>query len=132
MQPESIAPVILESPWLDALEAAPFLIALFVIIYFWRHGQSGQSFLKKQSDYLDHQRQATDRALDQNRSLEDMIASQYRETNARADRALTQSDEAIRLHAAALSQLSEMNNKLARLVASIERRDDGVSSGPAS
>ena len=40
----------------------------------------GKGWLKKQSDYLDHQRSVTDRIVDQNRSYEAMIARQYSET----------------------------------------------------
>ncbi|MEW5964119.1 MAG: hypothetical protein AB1749_11205 [Pseudomonadota bacterium] len=44
-----------------------------------------------------------------------MIARQYAETNARSDRALVQSEETLRLYAAALEQLSRTNEMLGRL-----------------
>ncbi|MGQ0673734.1 MAG: hypothetical protein ACT4N2_12775 [Hyphomicrobium sp.] len=101
--------------WFDLLTFAPILIVLAVSIYFLRHGFWGLGFIRKQSDYLDHQKSVNERALQQNKSIEDLIAQQYRETNERDDRALSMSEEAIRLHAAALEQLASMNRTLARL-----------------
>jgi hypothetical protein len=49
--------------------------------------------------------------------MEDLIAKQYAENNRRADEALAQSAEALRLHAASLEQLTAMNATLAQLAA---------------
>ena len=52
--------------------------------------------------------------------LEAIIAHQHAETTARTDRALALSEEALRLHAAALDELTKMNDALNRLVAQVE------------
>ena len=108
--------------WTMLLEPQ-FLIPLVfaaVLLGLSRFSPLGRKYLKKQSDYLDHQRNIGDRVVEQNKAFEDMIAKQYIETNERTDKALTQSDEAIRLHAASLEQLTSMNNALSRLAAVLE------------
>jgi hypothetical protein len=99
--------------WIDAITLLPLLVGLALVVYIWRHAKKGWGFMEKQSEYLDHQRALTTKAVDQNKAFEDLVANQYRETNARADRALAQSDEALKLHAAALEQLTRMNEALA-------------------
>ena len=108
--------------WTMLLEPQ-FLIPLVfaaVLLGLSRFSPLGRKYLKKQSDYLDHQRNIGDRVVEQNKAFEDMIAKQYIETNERTDKALTQSNEAIRLHAASLEQLTSMNNALSRLAAVLE------------
>lgn len=111
------------SGWFDVLLFTPFLLALLLLAYFWRQGATGVGYIRKQSDYLDHQRTINERALEQNKAIEEMIARQYDETNARADRALAQADEAIRLQAAALEQLLAMNETLSRLALRTDAQD---------
>lgn len=106
--------------WLDIISLLPLLLAIVFVLVLWRQNRSGHGFLRKQSDYLDHQRDVSERVLDQNRAFEAMIAKQYGETNTRTDRALAQSDEAIRLHAAALAELAAMNTTLTRVAALLE------------
>lgn len=53
-------------------------------------------------------------------AIEDLIARQHAETADRADRALAISEEALRLHAAALDELARMNDSLARLVQQVD------------
>lgn len=53
-------------------------------------------------------------------SIEELIARQHAETADRADRALAISEEALRLHAAALDELARMNDSLARLVQQVD------------
>ena len=104
---------------LEALLLPLLLGGLVIGVYFFslRHGMR---FTRKQADYLDHQRTVNERALEQNKTFEDMIARQHAETNMRADRALAQSEEAVRLHAAALEELATMNAKLERLVGALD------------
>lgn len=59
-------------------------------------------------------------------AIEAMMARQHEETALRADRALAISEEALRLHAAALDELAKMNDALNRLVAQV----DGATAGP--
>ena len=106
--------------WLDLITVLPLIIGVLVLVYFLRNANTGMGYLKKQSDFLDHQRTVSSKAIEQNQSIEDMIAKQYAETNARADRAISQSGEAIRLHAAALEQLGRMNATMSKLAALIE------------
>lgn len=114
-------PIELTMPWwLDLVPLLPLLLAVVLVVVLWRQARSGQGFMRKQSDYLDHQRDVSERALDQTKAFEDMIASQYNETNARTDRALAQSDEALRLHAAALAELAAMNATLTRVAELLE------------
>lgn len=104
---------------LEAMLMPLLLGGLMIAVYFFslRHGMR---FTRKQSDYLDHQRTVNERALEQNKTFEDMIARQHAETNARTDRALAQSEEAVRLHAAAIEELAAMNAKLERLVGALD------------
>lgn len=114
-------PIELAMPWwLDIVSLLPLLLAVVFIVVLARQARSGHGFMRKQSDYLDHQRAVSERVLDQNKAFEEMIADQYGETNARTDRALAQSDEAIRLHTAALAELAAMNATLARMAELLE------------
>lgn len=106
--------------WLDVITLTPLILAVFALVYFWRYGSTGATYIKKQSDYLDHQKSVNYKVVAQNKAFEDMIARQYSETNERSDRALAQSDEALRLHSAALDQLTRMNETLARVALKLE------------
>lgn len=109
--------------WLDVLTMAPILIMALITYWFWRQSYSGLSFVMKQSDFLDHQKDASTKTLEQNKVFEEMTARQYQENNDRADRALAQSEEALRLHAASLEQLSSMNKALLQLTETLQSRD---------
>jgi hypothetical protein len=52
--------------------------------------------------------------------IEALIAYQHAETTARTERALALSEEALRLHAASLDQLTKMNAALNRLIAQVD------------
>lgn len=126
--PAPPVPVGIEMPWwFDALTLMPLLIVGLAVIVIWRQNRSGQGYLKKQADYLDHQKDINVRALDQSKTFEDMIAHQYEQANGRTDQALAQSAEALRLHAAALEQLTAMNATLSRLARTIEAGPAGPS-----
>ncbi|MGQ0457403.1 MAG: hypothetical protein ACT4OU_10110 [Hyphomicrobium sp.] len=106
--------------WLDVITFLPLIVGLALVVYIWRHAKKGWGFMEKQTEYLDHQRALNTKVVDQNKEFEDLVANQYRETNARADRALAQSDEALKLHAAALDQLTRMNETLARVAMTLD------------
>ena len=108
--------------WMMLLEPQFLLPILFALLMLGlaRYSPLGRKYIKKQSDYLDHQRSVGDRVVEQNKAFEDMIAKQYTETNERTDKALAQYDEAIRLHASSLEQLTSMNQALSRLAAILE------------
>jgi hypothetical protein len=103
--------------WVDVLFWAPAIIVVVYMVWIWRKAYSATGILSKQTAYLDHQKSANDQALAQNKAMEDLIAKQYAENNRRADKALAQSAEALRLHAASLDQLTAMNATLAQLAA---------------
>ena len=115
--------------WLSVYTLTPLVFALYLMVYFWRQRNVGSRYLKKQSDYLDHQKVVNEKALLQNKTFEEMTANQYRENNDRTDRALAQSDEAIRLHAASLEQLASMNQALTRLAHILEAGNPPVQPG---
>lgn len=98
---------------------------LFVGVTYWQ--PVARRFAKKQTDYLDHQRDVNEKALAQNKAMEDLIAKQYAESNLRNDQALQQSAEAVRLHAEALDQLRAMNASIARLTSLLEAGRGGRS-----
>ena len=106
--------------WIDAITMLPVLAGLALVVYIWRHAKKGWGFMEKQSEYLDHQRALNTKVVDQNKEFEEIVANQYRETNVRADKALAQSAEALKLHAAALEQLQRMNDTLARVARKVE------------
>ncbi|MGE0857377.1 MAG: hypothetical protein AB7L18_14955, partial [Hyphomicrobiaceae bacterium] len=87
---------------------------------------SGRRYVKKQTDYLDHQQAVNEKALRQNEAMEELIAKQYAETNARSDMALAQAQESLRLHAEALEQLKGMNSAMVRLTVLIEQERGGT------
>lgn len=104
---------------LDAM-LIPSLMFVLILGVYWTWGRINWRFIRKQSDHLDHQRDVSERALDQSKAFEDMIARHYADSNARSDQALAQSADAMRLHAAALEQLVALNAKLERIAASID------------
>lgn len=106
--------------WLDLLTLLPVLAGVAVVVVILRQYGSGKSYLAKQSDFLDHQRAANEQTLAQNKAYEDLIARQYQETNARSDQALSQSEEALRLHQAMLDELQRLNGAVARMAAALE------------
>lgn len=111
--------------WADLLAFSPILLCLLFLAWYWRQAKSSAGFLKKQTDYLDHQRSVNERGLEQSKSFEELISRQYAETNSRSDQALAQSAEAIRLHAAALAQLTAMNEALSKLASKLETGTPG-------
>lgn len=111
---------VLWDPVFGVMAVFAVLIALASI---WQ--PAARRFAKKQTDYLDHQRETNEKALAQNKTMEEIIARQYAQTNARADKALSQGEEAIRLHAEALEQLKGMNEAIARLALLIEHERGG-------
>ena len=113
--------------WSILLDPAFVTILVFALLLMGlsRWSPLGRKYIKKQSDYLDHQRSVGDRVVEQNKAFEDMIAKQYTETNERTDKALAQYDEAIRLHASSLEQLTSMNQALSRLAAILEADKGG-------
>ena len=130
-----------QSPAADAINFAPpelslwgalwdpvFVVMLVVFLALMAMSYlhpSGRRFIKKQTDYLDHQQAVNEKALEQNKAMEDLIAKQYADTNARSDKALEQSAESLRLHSEALEQLKGMNEAIARLTALMEQERGG-------
>lgn len=96
------------------------VLLLFAAAAMWH--PAGRRFAKKQTDYLDHQREVNEKALEQNKAFEQIISRHYADSNARTDRALAQGEEAVRLHAEALEQLKGLNDAVARLAAFIEQQ----------
>jgi hypothetical protein len=124
--PEPLPPVDLAFPWwMDVLAWSPFLIGVAFVFLMWRKAYSSTGYISQQTAFLDHQKVASERVIQQNKAFEDLIARQYAETNRRTDDALAQSAEALRLHAAALEQLVSMNATLARVA------DRGIQGGAA-
>lgn len=115
--PQPPMPELLLPWWVDVLFWAPAVIVVVYMVWIWRKAYSATGILSKQTAYLDHQKSANDQALAQQKAMEDLIAQQYAESNRRADAALAQSAEALRLHAASLEQLTALNATLAQLAA---------------
>lgn len=135
MNPQPVPPIVLDDAfpiWFDVLTFAPVIVVLLVSLYFLRQGVSGFGFMKKQSDFLDHQKDASNKALEQSKAFEDMIAKQYADANLRTDRALAQSEEAIRLHSAALEQLARLNATLDKVASRLETSGGRNLPGPSA
>ena len=113
--------------WQVFLDPSMIILSIMLVFWLWimRASPWGKGWLKKQSDYLDHQRSVTDRIVDQNRSYEAMIARQYSETNQRTDLALQMSEEANRLHRSTLDELSRVSRSLERLADSLAAGSTG-------
>jgi hypothetical protein len=101
--------------WIDLVIWAPVMLFALYMAWVSRKAYSAGGLLSKQAAYLDHQKEANDQALAQQKSIEDLIAKQYEENNRRADEALMQSAEALRLHREAVEQLRTMNAMLAQV-----------------
>lgn len=136
MTPQAPAPISLNDlfpVWFDLVFYLPVLVVLFISVYYARRSYTGSGFMKRHVDFLNDQKDFSIKTLEQNRTFEEMIAKQYSEANERADRALAQSEEAIRLHAAALEQLARMNDTLTRVAGKLAGPAGGSQSGaPAS
>lgn len=101
--------------WIDLVIWAPVMLFALYMAWVSRKAYSAGGLLSKQAAYLDHQKAANDQALAQQKSIEDLIAKQYEENNRRADEALMQSAEALRLQREAVEQLRAMNAMLAQV-----------------
>ncbi len=101
--------------WIDLVIWAPVMLFALYMAWVSRKAYSAGGLLSKQAAYLDHQKEANNQALAQQKSIEDLIAKQYEENNRRADEALMQSAEALRLHREAVEQLRAMNAMLAQV-----------------
>ncbi len=123
--PQPIVPELSMPWWIDLLFWVPALIVVLSMVWIWQRAYSTTGILSKQTAYLDHQKATNDQALAQQKAIEDMIAKQYAETNRRADEALAQSAEALRLQSAALEQLMAINATLSRTGVR------GIDGGPA-
>jgi hypothetical protein len=93
-----------------------FLLLAAGGVAYWR--------LRRQNAFMDHQQGVSARIANQNASYHDMLAEQYRNSQERGERALAQSAEALRLHAAALEQLTLMNQTLNRVAHTIRGRSN--------
>lgn len=113
--PQPPVPELILPWWVDLLFWFPAMLVVIYLVWMWQKTNSATGILSKQAVYLDHQKSANDQALVQHKAMEDLIAKQYAENNRRADEALAQSAEALRLHAASLEQLTAMNATLAQL-----------------
>ena len=89
-----------------------FLLLVAGGVAYWR--------LRRQNAFMDHQQGVSARIANQNESYYDMLAEQYRSSQERGERALAQSAEALRLHAATLEQLTLMNQTLNRVAQTVE------------
>ena len=101
---------------------------VFVVRY--RYGR----FYKLQREAIDHQREAIDhrksadaRVLAQSQSFEQIVSQQYGITNAHNQQALAKAEEALRLNADTLAQITAMNRTLARIAERLEQ-----AGGPAA
>lgn len=114
--PQPIMPDALLPWWIDVLIWAPVAVLALYMVWIWRKATSTSGVLAKQSAFLDDQKAANDQALAQQKTMEELIAKQYAENNRRADEALAQAAEALRLQSAALEQLMAINATLSRAV----------------
>jgi hypothetical protein len=104
--------------WWSLLLDANFMIAwvmllVFVPLLIW--ARRGHRFVNRQTTYLDHQQQATDRIIDQNQDIQRSVEAQYARTNAASDVMLEHSQTALKVQAEILAELKAMNASLARL-----------------
>jgi hypothetical protein len=77
-------------------------------------------FYKIQRESLDHRKTADAQALAQNQSVEQLIARQYGVTNAHNRQALERAEEAMRISAETLAQITSMNQSLTRIAERLE------------
>jgi len=79
----------------------------------WRH-------LAKQEGFLDHQRDANERALGQNAAINRMLEEQYAQANTFNQQAFEQSQALVQLHTAALAQLTAISAQLERIAGRLD------------
>ncbi len=114
--PQPPVPDLLMPWWFDLLIWLPAVVLVLSMVWIWRKANSSEGVLSKQAAYLEHQKATNDQALAQQKAMEHLIARQYAENSRRADEALAQAAEALRLQSAALEQLTAINAALSRAV----------------
>jgi hypothetical protein len=94
-----------------ALEMAPLLlIVAFVFLAYW-------IYFRRIGRHFSRQASVGERVVEQNKYSWEMVAAQYKETNARSDRALAISERALEVQSAALDELKGLREAVSRLSA---------------
>jgi hypothetical protein len=98
------------------LVVVAMLVTIFLIVR-----RRYARFFKIQREALDHRKVADAQALAQNQSLEQLIARQYGVTNAHNQQAVAQGEEALRISAQTLAQITTVNQSIARIADRLDR-----------
>lgn len=110
----------LEIGWWSLIDL-PFLLPILLIaLVFWpmiRQARRGFSFMNKQETFLDHQQAATARIVAQNDTVQQSVVEQYARTNAMSEKALEQSEIALRVQSEMLAELKAMKAALQQMAA---------------
>jgi hypothetical protein len=107
-----------------AVNVTALVLCLFLVfVVRYRYGR----FYKLQREAIDHRKSADARVLAQSQSFEQIVSQQYGITNAHSQQALAKADEALRLNADTLAQVTAMNRTLLRIAERLEQ-----AGGPAA
>ena len=123
--PEAAAPFA-PSAW-DLLVGDPSflimnLVAIFIVILLaWLVRRRYGRFYTLQREAFDHRKSADARVLAQQQTFEQMISQQYGITNAHNEQIAAKAEEALRLNAETLAQISAMNRTLTRIAERLEQ-----------
>jgi hypothetical protein len=93
------------------------MVVIIVLIVRRRYAR----FFKIQHEALDHRKVADAQALAQNRSLEELMVRQYGVTNMHNQQAMARAEEAVRISAEALAQITTLNQSLTRIADRLDR-----------
>jgi FtsZ-interacting cell division protein ZipA len=120
------APPPVDSAWQYIFADPSFVvinIALVTILIsvLWIVRRRYARFFSLQREALDHRKTANSQMLNQNQSFEQLVARQYGQTNAHNQAAMAKADEALRLNAETLAQITAMNRTLARIAERLDQ-----------
>jgi hypothetical protein len=95
------------------------LVAVLIVVI-WVVRSRYARFFRLQREALDHRKTADAQMLNQNQSFEQLIARQHGFTNAHNQELVTKAEEALRLNAETLAQITAMNRTLTRIAERLE------------
>ena len=104
--------------WMWLLDATFLLPLLLLAFLFWpmiKQAKRGFSFMRRQETFLDHQQAATERIVAQNDSVQQSVVEQYAHANAMSQKAIEQSEVALRVQSEMLDELKAMKAALQQM-----------------
>jgi hypothetical protein len=125
-QAQTAGPILELSMWQLLTQDVPFLvmnafiIVIFIIVVITVRRRYTR-FFGIQREALDHRKVTDAQVLAYNQDIEQLIARQYGVVNAHNQLVLARADEALRISTETLSQITSMNQSIARIADRLDR-----------